>query len=105
MAAAVELEKTRALVSALEGENASIKERLGTERRAVALFAELSNTRKSEAEALRTALAAKNETIAAKETAIASQDKLIETLKTKKASPLRRLGDILIGAAAAMILR
>ena len=54
---------------------------------------------------MRITVAAKNETIAAKDAVIASQDKLIETLKRKKASIWRRLGDVLIGAAAIAILK
>lgn len=104
-AAAVELRASRALIAALENENALLKERIETEKRATALLIELSDTRKSESEALQTAIAAKNETIFAKDAVIASQDRLIETLKSKKSTPWKRLGDVLIGVAAGVILR
>ncbi len=105
MAAAIDLEKSRVLVDELESENRLLGERLETERRTTVLLTELSETRKSEVEALRGTVAAKNETIAAKDAVIASQDKLIETLKRKKTSIWRRLGDVLIGAAAIAVLR
>jgi hypothetical protein len=104
-AAADELAKTRVLVEALWRENQSVKERLETEKRTTALMQELVETRKQEADALRTALDAKNEAISAKDAVIDSQTKLIEVLKKKKASPWRRLGDVLIGAAVFAILK
>ena len=67
------------------------------------LLTELNETRKSEADALRTALTANDETIAAKDTVIAAQDKLIEALKRKKPSPWKRLGDVLIGIGLGMV--
>ena len=105
MATAVELEKTRTFAASLESENRSLTERLTTEKAATALLTELNETRRSESEALKTAVAAKNETIAAKDTVIASQDKFIETLKKKKPSPWRRIGDILIVAATIAVLK
>ncbi|CAN5485975.1 hypothetical protein BH10ACI3_BH10ACI3_23130 [soil metagenome] len=105
MAVAVELEKTLVLVNALDAENAALNSRLGSEKQTTALLTELNATRRSEAEALRAAVTAKNETIAAKDGVIASQDKLIEALKSKKTSPWRRLGDILVGAAVIAILK
>ncbi|MEP6789130.1 MAG: hypothetical protein ABJB40_11905 [Acidobacteriota bacterium] len=105
MATAVELEKTRVLVAALESENNALGERLGTEKRITSILTELVGTHKSESEALRATIAAKNETITAKEAVIASQDKLIAALKQKKSSPWRRLGDVLIGAAVFAILK
>jgi chromosome segregation ATPase len=105
MGTAVELEKTRTLVTALDTENLAVKDRLQTEKHTTEILTELSNTRKSESEALRAELTAKNETIAAKDAVIASQDKLIVALKTKKSSPWRRLGDVLIGAAIFAILK
>ena len=105
MATAIELEKTRALVTALETENAELKTRLETEERTTAILTELNETRKAEADALRAAIAAKNESLVAKETVIASQDKLIAALKSKKSSPWRRIGDVLIGAGIVAILR
>ena len=93
------------LIGSLEDENAALKERLETEKRATALLAELNETRKAESNALRATVAAKNETITAKDAVIASQDKLIATLKTKKTSPWRRLGEVLIGAAVFAVLK
>ncbi len=104
MATAVELEKTRVLVTALGSENKLVNERLVTEKQTTAILTELNETRKSEAAALRTTVAAKNETIAAKDAAIAAQDKLVAGLKAKKPTPWQRLSDILIGAAAFAIL-
>ena len=65
---------------------------------------ELSETRKSEAEALRATISAKNETIAAKDAVIARQDDLVRELKSKKASPWKRLGDVLLGVAIFAVL-
>ena len=105
MATAVELEQTRVLVLALESENHALAERLDTEKRTTVVVTELNETRKSEAEALRSVVTAKNETISAKTAVIGAQDKLIETLKKKKTSPWRRVGDILIGAAVFAIFK
>jgi hypothetical protein len=69
------------------------------------LLTELNETRMSESDALRTALAAKNEALTAKDAVIATQDKLIETLKRKKSSPWKRIGDVLIGVGAGILLR
>ena len=99
-----ELAASRTLIDTLENENAALKQRLDTEKRATALLTELNETRKSETEALRTALAAKNETLTAKDAVIASQDKLIETLKRKKSSPWKRIGDVLIGVGLGVLL-
>ena len=104
-AAADDLAKTRALANALDAENTKLKERLETERRTVDLLNELNAARKSETDALRKALAANSETISAKEAVIASQDKLIETLKRKRTSPWKRITDVLIGAAVFAILK
>ena len=104
-AAADELKASRVLIGALERENGLLKERIETGKQLTDGLTELNRTRKSEAEALRTAVAAKNETIAAKDTVITAQDKLIETLKRKKNSPWQRIGDVMIGVAAAMIIR
>jgi hypothetical protein len=105
MATAVEVEKSRVLITALETENRLLTERLEAEKQTTAILTELTGTQRSEADALRSAVAAKDETIATKDAVIASQDRLIEALKKKKSSPWRRLGDILIGAAAGAILR
>ena len=104
-AAVDELAKSRLLIDALASENAALKTRIETEKKATAILSEINETRKSEADALHTAVAAKNETIAAKDTVIAAQDKLIDTLKHKKSLPWQRIGDAMIGAAAALILR
>ncbi len=104
-AAVDELKASRVLIEALDGENTSLKSRLETEKRTTAILTELNETRKSESDALRKAIDAKNETIAARDTVIATQDKLIDALKTKKPSAWRRLGDILIGAAAIAVLK
>jgi len=69
------------------------------------LLTELNETRKSETDALRTAVAAKSEALTAKDAVIATQDKLIETLKRKKSSPWKRIGDVLIGATIFAILK
>lgn len=104
-AAVDELKASRVLIDTLDAENASLKSRLETEKRTTAILTELNETRKSESEALRKAIDSKNETIAARDAVITTQDKLIDALKTKKPSPWRRLGDILIGAAAIAVLK
>lgn len=104
-AAADELAAGRSLIAALDNENAALKVRLATETRTTAVLRELNETRQAEASALRSALDAKNETIAAKDAAIAAQDKLLAALRSKKPSPWRRIGDIMIGAAAVLILK
>jgi len=93
------------LIGLLEQENELVKERLETEKRASSLLAELNESRRAENEALRNAIAAKNETILAKEAVIAGQEKLIEALKNRKPSPWKRMGDVLIGVAAGMVLK
>lgn len=100
-----ELEASRVLIGALERENAALKTRLEAEKQTTRLLDELNATRKSETEALRKALDAKNETIAAKDAVIASQDKLIETLKRKRSSPWKRALDILIGVGIGAVIR
>ncbi|MGQ0540933.1 MAG: hypothetical protein ACT4O9_03655, partial [Blastocatellia bacterium] len=57
-----ELKASRVLIDALETENAALKVRLETEKRAAALLAEINDARKSETEAVLAAVAAKNET-------------------------------------------
>ena len=69
------------------------------------MLAELNETRRSEAEALRLAVAAKNDVISAKDLVIGSQERLIGTLQKKKSSPWKRVGDVLIGIAAGVLLR
>lgn len=104
-AAVSELEASRRLIDLLDRENALLKDRLETETRSTAILTELNTSRKAESDALKTALAAKNETLAAKDDVIAAQQKLIDSLKAKKSSPWKRIGDILIGVAAGMVLR
>jgi hypothetical protein len=103
-AAADELTASRALIDALERDNAALKQRLEIEKQTTQLLTELDQTRKSESEALRSAVAAKNEALTAKDAVIASQDKLIETLKRKKSSPWKRIGDVLIGIGLGTLL-
>ena len=100
-----DLRATRSLATALETENAALKKQLDTTKQTVDLLNELNETRKSEVEALRGTVAAKNEAIGAKDAVIVSQEKLIEALKKKKSSPWKRLGDVLIGAAVIAILK
>ncbi|MEO7673873.1 MAG: hypothetical protein ABIU09_07330 [Pyrinomonadaceae bacterium] len=104
-AAADELARTRQLVTALEEENRSLGESLETANRTTSLLRELNETRKSEAEALRAAVSAKNETIAAKDAVIERHDELVRELKNKKTSPWKRLGDVLIGVAVFAVLK
>lgn len=104
-AAVDELKASRNLISALDDENTALRTRLDTEKRTTAILIELNETRKSESEALRKAIDAKNETIAARDAVILSQDKLVEALKTKKPSPWRRVGDILVGIGVMAVLR
>ena len=105
LAATEELKATRRLVEVLDRETEFLKERLESEKRTASLLAELSESRRAENEALRDAMAAKNETIVAKDTVIDGQEKLIVTLQKRKSSPWKRLGDVLIGVAAGAIFR
>lgn len=102
--AARDLAATRKLVAALDDENKALNERLATERQLTTTLAELNATRKSESEALRTAITAKDETIAAKNSAIDAQAKLIENLKRKRTSILGRISGVIAGAAVALLL-
>ena len=104
-AAVHELRESRGLIDSLASENRALSERLETEQQTTAILTELNETRKSESEALRAAINAKNETIAAKDSVIAAQDKLVGALKAKKPSTLRRIGDVLIGAAIFAVLK
>ncbi len=69
------------------------------------MLTELAETRKSETAALRVTITAKNETIAAKDAALAADERLIDSLRRRARSPWRRIGDILLGAAAGVILK
>ena len=104
-AAADELRQVRALVTALEKENSALRQRLDVAVRTETILVELNGARQSEAEALRLTVAAKNETIAAKDAALARQDDLVEQLRRRKTSPWKRLGDVLVGIGVAAILR
>jgi septal ring factor EnvC (AmiA/AmiB activator) len=104
-AAADELKASRALLAALEKEARALSERLATETQRAGLLAEINAARRSEADALRNALAAAVEAQKAKDAAIDAQQALIASLKKKKRSPLERLTDILIGAAAVAIFK
>lgn len=104
-ASAEELISLRRLAELLEGENGLLKERLESAKRTASLQNEMNETLRSEGDLLRSTVAAKNETIKSKDIVIASQDKLITDLKAKRNSPWRRLGDVLIGVAAGLVLR
>lgn len=104
-ATADELAKTRIFAEALERENKLLLERLKIERQTIALLQDLNETRKNETEALRATIFAKNETIAAKDLVIAAQENLMKTLKTKRTSPWKRIGDVLLGVAILAILK
>ena len=104
-AAAEELTETRRLAEALDKENTLLSERLETARQSSALLKELKETRKGETDALKAVIAAKNETITAKEAVIIKQDNLIRELKIKKTSPWKRLGDVLLGVAIFAVLK
>ena len=104
-AAIGELSASRELIAELDAENKALKQRLETEKQTTSLLGELNETRKSETEALRAALLAKNEALTAKDAVIASQDKLIATLKQKKSSPWKRLTDVLIGVGVAVLVK
>ena len=104
-AAADELRASRILIDALETENTALRSRLENEKRANELLIELNETRRVENEALKSAVTAKNETIAAKDAAITAQQKLIEHLKPKNRSPWARIADILLGAGVIAILK
>lgn len=105
LSAAADLEATRRLTDALTAENAALTERLDAEKLASAELTRLAAVRGSEADAVRLSYTAATRVIAAKDAEIAARDRLIESLRKKRASPWRRLGDILIGAAAVAILK
>ena len=100
-----ELKAARVLIGKLDAEAGALRERLETEKRQTELLRELNETRKSEAASRVAALEAKNQTIAAKDAVIASQEKLIESLKRKKSSPWKRIADVLLGVGVGVILK
>jgi len=105
-AAAVEdLNATRKLAEVLEAENGLMKQRLETANRTAAVLTELNETRKAESQALREAVNAKNETIAAQAKLIETHEQLAEKLKKKKPSLIKRIGDVLLGAAIIAVLK
>ena len=104
-AQSVELTAADRLIEALDRENAALRERLETEKQATAVLTELNDARRREAEALRAALDAKIETIAAKDAAIEAQAAVIEDLRRKRTSIWKRIGDVAIGIAAGALLR
>lgn len=104
-AAAEELIAVRRLAAALERENLALHDRLQIAAQVETLLQELAETRRSETQALRNAITAKDETIDAKDSVIAKQDELIERLKKRKSSPWKRVGDILIGVAISAVLK
>lgn len=65
----------------------------------------LTKPQNRESDALRKVVAAKDETIVARDAVIAAQDKLVASLKAKRPSIWRRIGDVLIGAAAIAVLK
>ncbi|MBX7056155.1 MAG: hypothetical protein K1X36_14480 [Pyrinomonadaceae bacterium] len=105
LSAAADLEATRRLAEALTAENAALAERLEAEKIASAELSRLAEVRRAEAEAVKLSYAAAERVIAAKDAEIAARDKLIDGLKKSRSSPWRRLGDILIGAAAVAVLK
>jgi len=104
-AAADELKETRSLASALDAENTALKERLVTEQRISASLVQINDARIAEAAALRSALTAKDETIAAKNALIENRGETIDALKKKSRSPLKRIADVLIGVAVFAIFK
>lgn len=104
-AAADDLAATRQLAAALDAENAALRSRLDTEKAAARLLQELNTTRAAEANSLREALAAKNQAITAKDRLIEADEKLIADLKRHRMTIWRRIGDILLGAGVAAIVK
>lgn len=105
-AAAVEdLTATRKLADALETENSFLKKRLETADRTAAIYKELNDTRNAESAALRETIAAKDRTIAAQKELIKTHEQLAEKLRAKRPSLIRRIGDVLIGAAIFAVLK
>jgi len=93
------------LADALDAENGLLKKRLETADRANEIYRELNETRKAESDALREAVKAKDETIAAQADLIKTQGQLNAKLEKKNPSLARRIGDVLLGAAIFAVLR
>lgn len=104
-AVANELAETRRLVTALEAENRALRERVTAAKRLEDSLTALAETQRLEADALRRSIEARDRAIAAKDSVIAKQEEAIAELKRRKDSPWKRVGYILIGAAAASILK
>ena len=100
-----ELVELRSLSAAQADEIAKLESGIEAARATNALLTELNDTRRRETEALRGTVAAKDETIAAKNGAIAKQDELIRVLEKRKPSTWKRVGDLAIGIAAGILLR
>ena len=103
--AAEDLKATKKFAEALDAENGLLKKQLETANETAAIYKELNETRKAETDALRETIKAKNETIAAQAELIATHEKLAEKLKKRKPSLIRRIGDVLLGAAIFAVLR
>ena len=100
-----ELTASRRLIKLLESEAALLRSRLESEKQANVRLSELNQARMSEAEALRSAVAAERDSIVAKNDVIDAQRKLLDELKAKKRSVWSRIGDVAIGIAAGALLR
>ena len=93
-------------LSPLAWVHGELRRSLETANRALRRYLkEAEAVRGSEVDAVRLSYSAATRVIAAKDAEIAARDRLIESLRKKRASPWRRLGDILIGAAAVAVLK
>lgn len=86
-------------------ENRLLRERLAVSKRLEDGLSALNETRDKEAETLRRAIEAKDRIILEKNTAIVKQEEIIAELKRRKDSPWKKVGYILVGIAAASILK
>lgn len=86
-------------------ENRLLRDRLAVSKRLEDGLSALNETRDKEAETLRRAIAAKDRIILEKNTAIVKQEEIIAELKRRKDSPWKKVGYILVGIAAASILK
>lgn len=103
--AADELSAVRAFAASLESQARELRTALAAERELNALLTELAATQKAQTKALTATIDAKNEALDAKGRTIAAQEELIGNLKQKRSSIWRRVGDVLLGAGAAIILK
>jgi CRISPR/Cas system-associated endonuclease Cas3-HD len=104
-AAAEELAAARNLIEALEAEKLALAERLETEKQISKLLNMIAEGEKKRAIALEETIAMQKELSAANKRLIEKQGEEIIRLQKKKSTLLKRLGDFLIGAAAALILK